>query len=293
MGGGCPRVYIKEVELELGRPDSKEWWETRLENKEVEGRMLAFSDGKGWLGSSLWGAAQVGNTATVWDGQIAGMLGVVEKFEIGEKILLLADSKAAISAVKKAGKTGKARTRGNRESEVGGAVALGWVKSHIGIHGNEITNEIAKKEAKKKVESRRTPSHRRRDSSKDQEVEERCEGFGKGKVMSWARRTATNYSQLRTNKGALQAWRFKIGKTEGPGCTLWKCSRNRRSPGLACEEWRELRKEVWIEEEATARRWRDWKDLDSGNWVIKERDAEGNLTVRDLVAEFMSKIKRR
>ena len=82
-GGGCPRVDIKEVELELGRPDSKEWWETRLENKEVtEGRMLAFSDGKGWLGFSPWGAAQVGNTATVWDGQIAGMLGVVEKFEI-------------------------------------------------------------------------------------------------------------------------------------------------------------------------------------------------------------------
>ena len=44
------------------------------------------------------------------------------------------------------------------------------------------------------------------------------EGFGKGKVMSWARRTATTYSQLRTNKGALQAWRYKIGKAESPEC---------------------------------------------------------------------------
>ena len=49
-------------------------------------------------------------------------------------------------------------------------------------------------------------------------------------------------------------------------------------------------KEVWIEEEAIARKWRDWEDLDSGNWVVKEKDAEGKLAVRDLVVEFMSKI---
>ena len=35
------------------------------------------------------------------------MLGAVENFEKGEQILLLADSKAAISAVKKAGMKGK------------------------------------------------------------------------------------------------------------------------------------------------------------------------------------------
>ena len=41
------------------------------------------------------------------------------------------------------------------------------------------------------------------------------------------------------------------------------------------------------------RRWWDWKDVDSGNWAIKERDAQGKLVVLDLVAEFMSKIKLR
>ena len=63
------------------------------------------------MGSSPQGAERVGNTATVWDGEIAGMLGAAEKFETRKKILLLADSKAAISAVKKVGRTGKARTR--------------------------------------------------------------------------------------------------------------------------------------------------------------------------------------
>ena len=67
--------------------------------------------GEGWLGSAPQGAVRVGNTATVWDGEISGMLEAAERFETGERILLLADSKAVISAVKKAGKTGKARTR--------------------------------------------------------------------------------------------------------------------------------------------------------------------------------------
>ena len=75
------------------------------------------------------------------------MLEAAERFETGERILLLVDSEAAISAVMKAGKKGKARTRdlarlmeaiGRREGVVGkGSVSLGWVKSHIGIHGNE------------------------------------------------------------------------------------------------------------------------------------------------------------
>src|SRR5258705_118333 len=106
------------------------------------------------------------------------------------------------------------------------------------------------------------------------------------KVMSWARRPVTNYSQLRTNKGALQAWRFKIGKGH---CGL--AAETGDHLVFACENWEEFRKEVWIEEEAIARKWRDWEDLDSGNWVVKEKDAEGMLAVRDLVAEFMSKIK--
>ena len=76
----------------------------------MEGRRLVYSDGsmledgkgwygKGWMGCSPQGYSHVGNTATAWDGEIAGMAGAVEKLERGEKILLLADSRAAISAV--------------------------------------------------------------------------------------------------------------------------------------------------------------------------------------------------
>ena len=64
--------------------------------------------------------------------------------------------------------------------------------------------------------------------------------------MSWARRPVTSYSQLRTNKGALQAWRFKIGKAEDPKCR--HCGLAAETGDhlvFACEKWEEFRKEVW------------------------------------------------
>ena len=102
-------------------------------------------------------------------------------------------------------------------------------------------------------------------------------GFGKGKAVSWNRRQTTTYSQLRTNKGALQSWRYKIGKAEDPGCR--HCGEGGEETGdhimFECRKWEDLWREVWIEEEYTTRRWRCWEDLDSGNWVIKEKDADG------------------
>ena len=39
-------MEIKEIELELGKIDSMEWWEYRLGDREVtEGRWLVYSDG--------------------------------------------------------------------------------------------------------------------------------------------------------------------------------------------------------------------------------------------------------
>ena len=134
-----------------------------------------------------------------------GMAGAVEKFERGERILLLADSRAAISAVKKAGRTGKAklakllRTIAEREAEVGkGAVALGWVKSHIGIHGNEMADGMAKKGAKKGADTLQVTEGGIRQKIKGWRKEERqVEGFGKGKAVSWGRRQTTTYSPTR------------------------------------------------------------------------------------------------
>ena len=80
---------------------------------------------------------EIGDVAAVWGGEVAGMTGGLAKMRQEKKVLILADSKAAKAAVRKAGRTGKARSRHLREvinmiaevKEGGGKVKLGWVKA--------------------------------------------------------------------------------------------------------------------------------------------------------------------
>ena len=78
---------------------------------------------------------------------------------------------------------------GKREGEVGeGAVALGWVKSHIGFHGNEMADGMAKEGAEKRADVLQVTEGGIRQNIKKWRKEARqVEGFGKGKVMSWIR----------------------------------------------------------------------------------------------------------
>ena len=72
-----------------------------------------------------------------------------------EKIIILADSVVAIVAVKKAGRTARARSGHLRETvnriteieKEGGVVKLGWVKANKGILGNEAADVLAKRAA--------------------------------------------------------------------------------------------------------------------------------------------------
>ena len=89
-----------------------------------------------------------------WNRKIAGMAeGLSRTKTMQEKnVLILADSEAAIAAVKKTGKTGKARSKHlqrtvNMIPEIKkgvGDVKLGWVKAHMDIFGNEAADVLAK-----------------------------------------------------------------------------------------------------------------------------------------------------
>ena len=62
-------------------------------------------------GGKRLGGATLGKLATVWDGEVCGVRGALEDAQSDANVLILSDSQAAIVAVKKAGRTGRARTR--------------------------------------------------------------------------------------------------------------------------------------------------------------------------------------
>ena len=148
-----------------------------------------------------------------------------------DKTLILADSKAAIGAVKKAGRTGKARSRHlqevvNRVAEIKerrGEVRLGWVKSHIGILGDEAADVCAKQAAEGvplddygKGMSGGGGIRQWAKRTKKESVEGGEEAVI-GRAMGWRRKAVTNYCRLREGKGIGGWWNAKIEDRTGGG----------------------------------------------------------------------------
>ena len=147
-----------------GGTEDPEAWEKEI-SKVGAGGDFIFLDGSLLEGGNVAGGAfivaadggenevecGVGTMATVWDSEVAGMVeGLARLPRDGRRVLILADSRAAIAAVKKAEKARSHHLRkvANEIAEwEGGGVRLGWVKALMGILGNEAADVLVKQAA--------------------------------------------------------------------------------------------------------------------------------------------------
>jgi len=164
-----------------------------------------------WKGEKNRGGVTLGKLATVWDGEVCGMRGALEDAPSETNVLILSDSQAAIAAVKKAGRTGKARTMDlrrvmmeirERQIRLGpNAVSLGWVKAHNEVQGNEKADQLAKQATNLYPEEPQiTEGGLKQAWKKKREEERRVKGAGMGRVVKWNRKARVAYVQCRTGK---------------------------------------------------------------------------------------------
>ena len=124
-GGKVEKCNVEEVRLGCTASYAAEMWEKKIEEVVEEHDAVMFhgwQQGERWQGGGRLGkdtfqagpqdgGMYLGEGATVWGGELAGIAEALERGPRGRGILILADSMAAIQAIKKAGKTGKARSR--------------------------------------------------------------------------------------------------------------------------------------------------------------------------------------
>ena len=292
-------MTIEVIDLECDEKSSREEWKEAIEGA-TRNRTAIYTDGskgEGTLGmvAGAWfeqeGRGQgtaVGTRATVWDGEIEGIKEAIRHCTPGP-ILILSVSQAAIKAVVKAGKRGRARTaalkeaiegiaeKQQREGGIEKPVTLAWIKAHIGINGNEMADKMAKEATVHQGENKVTEGGIKAVWQEMRRNERRVEGFGKGRVIGWNRTSVTAYSHMRTGKGRLRGWREKIGKEDFGFC---QCGAGMMETGthaaFGC-----------IQGERWGRRWSTWKQMDQRwRWRDTIIDENGKEQEIDLIEEW-------
>jgi len=245
-GERVEKVEVPDIKLQA-QADSKAevWTEAINQGREHCDAIGVYTDGRtnedgtlrgGWYveGGKRLGGVTLGKLATVGDGEVCRVRGALEDAPSESNVLILSDSQVAIAAVKKAGPTGKARTRDlkyvmegirERQSRLGfNAVSFGWVKANNVLYGNKDADRLGKEATNLYLEDPQiTEGGLKQAWKRMREEERRVKGAGMGRVVKWNWKARVAYVQCRTGKGNLQGWRHKIGKPDNPECR--KCRR--------------------------------------------------------------------
>ena len=137
------------------------------------------------------------------------------------------------------------------------AVRFAWVKAHVGTHGDEKADQMAKSAAEfgdeeEGVEKVITEGGLRQEWKRRRAEERKVKGTGMGRVIHWNRKARVNYVHCCTGKGNLQAWRHILDEDSSDRCR--KC-------GRYAETGKHIAV-VCIHGEDVGRRWGTWEAMD-------------------------------
>ncbi|KAF8416447.1 hypothetical protein EV426DRAFT_686075 [Tirmania nivea] len=294
-GGATPQCSVSVLDLGLGREDESEQSEDEIRFRGV-GREVWLTGGSKDEGGGVGGGCcsrrdetnvGLGMVAMVWDGEMAGIRGNLERAEGDKEILILSDSQAAIMSLVKAGKRGRARTHDikrimSRLSSATTKIHFGWVKSHIGIEGNERADTLAKAGAQKRGVHIITEGGIRQWYKEMCRRERKVFGYGLGRVVRWNRRAVVNYSRCRSGKGDFAVWKRTLGEEDGDA-TCRHCRKYEESGrhiAFVCGEGE------WL-----GRRFGSWEDVDCLGSTVGGEVVGGRDTFVDLAESFFTRLR--
>ena len=226
--------------FEASQEESKKssFWAPRLDALRDRGWRIAYTDGSGAEGVHAAGVHSegtcgstpksygkyAGHTASVADAELLGICLALETEHQGRPLVIASDSQAALKtrfnlARGEPPRSGiETRIKDRLEGREVGAL---WVRSHIGIPGDEkedrrtaLTGTLGTVKGEPDIV---TYEGLRAKGKAQRAISRTGPGFGKRRT-EWGKHALSAYTWTRTNKGPQRAWLHTIGKADDPTC---------------------------------------------------------------------------